>query len=171
MKNFSRGTPKDPEPSSGDHHATVIDVVKLFSTDCSDAGEFPPIPQTDSDRSDEEYWAAFRAAPFACLVFDLETLQIVSATKIVGERFGFVGREMESHDLSVLWPESEFPDRLEFIKRTSHLTSGDSHGPVPMRTHDGRRFFTRFVFRNVRLDGRNLRVVFFPDIQEECSRG
>lgn len=133
----------------------------------SDDGNFPEFifEEDPLGLSEEEYWTAFRQWPLACLVFDLDSLRIVCATDLVAEAFGFAGREMENYDLSHAWPESEFVERFEFIKRTRDLESGDSGSPVPLRRHDGSLFWSRFTWRNVQHRGRSLRVVFFPDLQ------
>lgn len=153
-------------PLLGIFHRSNHEGTYAATQSVSEIDHFPDFAEFDGTVRGQEYWAAFRHAQFPCMVFDLDTLQIVSATELVEKAFGFASRELENYDLSVLWPSSEFPERLEFLKGTRHLESGQSNGPVLMRGHGGSEFHLRFSFRNVNLDGRRLRMVFYPELVE-----
>lgn len=165
MINRALPRPHEPSPNRANPAYPVKDNVLQFSTRAGNALQEVLGLDGHAHNSEEEYWAAFRSWDLNCLVFDLDTLQIICATDKVSEVFGYSHREMEKYDLSILWPVSEFPLRFEFVKRTRELVSGDSGKAVPLRTADGGELLSRFTWRNVEYKSMKLRVVFFPELQ------
>lgn len=113
---------------------------------------------------DRTYWNAVRNGPFACLVFDVDSLDIVCASKLASLEFGFTPDELEHSDLSIIWPAEEFERRTRFIESTRTEFAGQSWGSMPFRTKNGEIFSQEFNFLDLDHPGRRLRVVFFPGL-------
>lgn len=145
--------------ASGDHEPQNI------SQESIDADQLLSFLSSGTAKYNAAYWAALRNGPFACIVFDLNSLDIVCASRLAAGAFGFSTEELEESDLSIIWPADDFEERTRFIEESKHVDVGHSGGLRPFRNKDGDFLQREFRFLDLDHPSRRLRIVFFPGLE------
>lgn len=117
-------------------------------------------------RNELEYSSLFRDNPYPMLVYDTETLQIMTTNNAFRERYGYNREDLSSLKLTdTVQPEDELAI-IDFVKKVEEKSFSDS-GIWRQKNKNGQSFYARVSSHATHFKGKKARIVMAIDTTEE----
>ncbi|WP_158559132.1 PAS domain S-box protein [Deminuibacter soli] len=117
-------------------------------------------------RKELEYRCMFKENPYPMLVYDIETLEVLTINNTFLEKYGYRKNEVVGLRITDIGPPEDELAILDFVKKVGEKGFSDS-GIWRQVTKDGRSFYAKISSHPTLFGGRKARIMITMDVDEE----